>query len=132
MLKRLKTWARQLKSDLALLALAAHDPRVPKRAKWAAIITLAYGLSPIDLIPDFIPVLGYLDDLILLPFGIWLSLRLIPAPLRDELRQAALNAPLLAKSKAAAAVIVFIWLATSWCVYHVFAAHRLAKIELLG
>jgi uncharacterized membrane protein YkvA (DUF1232 family) len=130
MIKRLTHWAQQLKAYLTLLALAARDPRVPKCAKWMAAITLAYALSPIDLIPDVIPVLGYVDDLILLPLGIWLSLRLIPALLRDELRQAAETTSLPAKSNAAVVVIVLIWLATGWLLYHVFATHWLAKIEL--
>jgi len=81
MLNRLKQWARALKRDVLALYLAARDPRVPWYAKALALVTAAYALSPIDLIPDFIPVLGYLDDLILLPGLIWLTVRLIPTPL---------------------------------------------------
>jgi uncharacterized membrane protein YkvA (DUF1232 family) len=127
MLARLKRWARQLKADLTLLALAARHPRVPSSAKWLAAITLAYALSPIDLIPDFIPVLGLLDDLILLPLGIWLSLRLIPAPLLAELRQSAQTTILPPKSKAAAIVIILIWLGAAWLGYQYFATHALAN-----
>lgn len=78
---RLSERARALKTELTALWYASQDPRLPLRAKAAIALTLAYALSPIDLIPDFIPVLGYLDDLILVPALITLSIRLIPAPL---------------------------------------------------
>ena len=74
-----KNRLRALKSELAALYLAYRDPRTPWYAKVAAILVLAYALSPIDLIPDFIPVLGYLDDLIILPLGIFIAMKLIPA-----------------------------------------------------
>ena len=86
MLEPLKRWARALKRDVIALWLAARDPRVPLAAKLVAGAVAAYALSPIDLIPDFIPVLGYLDDLLIVPAGIWLALRLIPAELMAELR----------------------------------------------
>jgi uncharacterized membrane protein YkvA (DUF1232 family) len=85
----LKAWARALKRDVVALWLAARDPRTPLAAKLLAGLVAAYALSPIDLIPDFIPVLGYLDDLLLLPVGIWLAVRLIPAELIAEFRAAA-------------------------------------------
>lgn len=132
MLARLKLWARHLKADLTLLALAARDPRVPLSAKWLAAITLAYALSPIDLIPDFIPVLGLLDDLILVPLGIWLSLRLIPAPLLAELRQSAQTTQLPPKSKAAAIVIILIWLSAAWLAYQYFGGQALANKTNVG
>ncbi len=69
-----------------MLRLAASDPRVPWYAKALAVAVAAYALSPIDLIPDFIPVLGYLDDVILVPLGVYLAFRLIPKPILAELR----------------------------------------------
>lgn len=89
MFAKLKAWARGLKRDVLLLYLAARDPRVRWHAKLIAGLTAAYALSPIDLIPDFIPILGYLDDLLIVPAGIWLALRLIPSSLRAELREQA-------------------------------------------
>jgi uncharacterized membrane protein YkvA (DUF1232 family) len=88
-LSSLKAWARSLKRDVVALWLAARDPRVPLPAKLVAGLVAAYALSPIDLIPDFIPVLGLLDDLILVPLGLWLALRLIPPEIMAELRGAA-------------------------------------------
>ena len=78
MWNRLKTWARRMKRDTLALYLASRDPRVPWYAKAMAITTAAYAFSPIDLIPDFIPVLGYLDELVILPLFIWLTIRLVP------------------------------------------------------
>lgn len=91
------------------LWLAARDPRTPAGAKLVAGLTAAYALSPIDLIPDFIPVLGYLDDLLIVPAGIWLALRLIPPELMVELRAEAVarDKP---RSLAGAAAVVAIWL----------------------
>lgn len=83
-LDRLRQWARRLKADVHALALAARHPEVPWYAKALAVIVAAYAVSPIDLIPDFIPVLGYLDDLVLLPLGIALTIRLIPRPVWEE------------------------------------------------
>lgn len=75
---RLRAFARHLKAELLALSLAARDPRTPWYARAWALLVLAYALSPIDLIPDFIPVLGQLDDLLLVPAGLWVALRLIP------------------------------------------------------
>lgn len=86
---RWRAWARQLKREAYGLYLAYRDPRVPWPARLFAAIVVAYAFSPIDLIPDFIPVLGYLDDLILVPLGIWLALRLIPADVLRECREQA-------------------------------------------
>ena len=79
-LPRAKDWARRLKRDVVALWIAARDPRTPVLAKVAAGAVAAYALSPIDLIPDFVPVLGYLDDLLIVPLGIMLAVRLVPAP----------------------------------------------------
>ncbi len=86
MIARLRRWARVIKRDVLALYLATRDPRVPWYAKAMAACVAAYALSPIDLIPDFIPVLGYLDDLILLPLGILLAVRLVPPATMAELR----------------------------------------------
>lgn len=109
MLERIKRWARAIKSDVAALAMAARDPRTPWYAKALAVAIVAYALSPIDLIPDFIPVLGYLDDLILLPAGILLAIRLIPAPLMQEFRASANEQGRLPRSRVGAVVIVSLW-----------------------
>ena len=86
---RLGYWARTLRRDVHALYLAARDPRVPWYAKTVAMLVAAYALSPIDLIPDFIPVLGHLDDMILVPLGILLAVRLIPDEVFQEHRRAA-------------------------------------------
>ena len=83
---RLKAWAKALKRDVVALWLAARDRRVPWHAKLVAGAVAAYALSPIDLIPDFIPVLGYLDDLLIVPLGIALAIRLVPAEVMAALR----------------------------------------------
>jgi uncharacterized membrane protein YkvA (DUF1232 family) len=86
MLASLKNRARALKRDVSAIYIARRDPRMPWYAKALAIVVAAYALSPIDLIPDFIPVLGYLDDLIIVPLGIWLVIALIPADVMAECR----------------------------------------------
>lgn len=86
MVSKLTIWARRLKRDTHAIYLAARDPRAPWLAKILAIAVAAYALSPIDLIPDFIPVLGYLDDLIIVPLGIWLVVALVPAEIMAEYR----------------------------------------------
>ena len=90
-IKSLKLWAHAIKRDVVALWLAARDPRVPWYAKAAAGAVAAYALSPVDLIPDFVPVLGYLDDLIILPLGIYLAVKLIPAYLMAEFRAEAIR-----------------------------------------
>ena len=85
-LTSVKQWARTIKRDVHAIGLAARDPRVPWYAKVLAATVVAYALSPIDLIPDFIPVVGYLDDLVIVPAGILLTVRLIPADLLNEFR----------------------------------------------
>jgi uncharacterized membrane protein YkvA (DUF1232 family) len=109
MFNRWKQWARTIKRDAHALYLAARDPRVPWYAKVLALAVAAYALSPIDLIPDFVPVLGYLDDLIIIPAGIALVLWLIPAPIMAEHRAMATAVQDRPVSRSAAAVIVTIW-----------------------
>lgn len=109
---RLKIWARRMKRDTMALYLARKDPRVPRLAKVMAMATAAYALSPIDLIPDFIPILGYLDDLIVLPLFIYLTIRLIPPDIMVELRAQADQrlSESRPRSMAGAVVIILIWL----------------------
>jgi uncharacterized membrane protein YkvA (DUF1232 family) len=108
---RLRGWARDILRDVHAVWLAARDPRTPWYAKWLAIAVAAYAFSPIDLIPDFIPVLGYLDDLLLVPLGVWLAVRLIPKDVLAEHRAAAALASAQPKARTAAVVIVSIWIA---------------------
>ena len=112
----LETWkqrARELKTETYALYLAVKDPRVPWYARFSALRVVAYALSPIDLIPDFIPVLGYLDDPILVPIGIALTIKMIPADVLAECRgkaQARMTQDKLL-GWVGAAVIIAIWLA---------------------
>jgi uncharacterized membrane protein YkvA (DUF1232 family) len=108
---RLNAWAQSLRRDVFALYLAARDARVPWYAKALALATAAYALSPIDLIPDFIPVLGYLDDVVILPLAILLTVRLIPAEVMADLRMQAAQrlAATPPASRTAAVVIVLIW-----------------------
>lgn len=90
-LSALKSWARGITRDVVALWIAARDPRVPWYAKAAAGAVAAYALSPIDLIPDFIPIFGYLDDVVIVPIGILLAVRLVPPELMEEFRQEAIR-----------------------------------------
>jgi uncharacterized membrane protein YkvA (DUF1232 family) len=118
---RLRDWARAIKRDVHAIYLASRDPRVPWYAKALGVCIAAYALSPIDLIPDFIPVLGYLDDAILLPLGILLVVRMIPPDVMAEHRAAAASAAERPQSVAGAIFVVAIWLALTavagWLVY---------------
>ncbi|WP_242922881.1 YkvA family protein [Pontibacter liquoris] len=123
MLKRWKETVRKLKEDIYTLYLAANDPRIPFGAKVVLVITVAYAFSPIDLVPDFIPVIGYLDDLLLLPLGIWLCIKLIPpevlteyrAKAKEQLRQHKPNYLM-------AGVILIIWLLLGYWFYRSWIA----------
>ncbi|KFC75964.1 hypothetical protein FG93_00104 [Bosea sp. LC85] len=105
-----KQWARRLKRDVVALWIAARDPRTPWHAKVLAAAVAAYALSPIDLVPDFIPVLGYLDDLLIVPAGIALAIYLIPPELMAEFRRRAEQSAVRPRSMIAAAIIVCAWL----------------------
>jgi uncharacterized membrane protein YkvA (DUF1232 family) len=109
---RLKQAVRALERDVHALYLAARDPRVPWYAKAVALAVAAYALSPIDLIPDFIPILGHLDDLVLLPLGIMLAVKLIPPEILAEHRAAA-AAGAKPASRVGAAVILALWMAAA-------------------
>ena len=113
-LARAKSWARSVVRDVDALRLAAADRRVPWYAKALGIAVVAYALSPIDLIPDFVPVLGYLDDVVLIPLGVLLVVRLVPPEVMAEHRAAARSEAGSDRSGGiAAAAIVCVWIATA-------------------
>jgi len=123
--QRLRDWARLIKRDVHALYLARRDPRVPWYAKALAALVAGYALSPIDLIPDFIPVLGYLDDVILVPLGIAAVIRLIPPEVMAEHREMAAAAQERPISRAAAITVIAAWaaaaVACAWLVVRFFA-----------
>jgi uncharacterized membrane protein YkvA (DUF1232 family) len=108
---RLKSWARGIKRDVVVLWLAARDKRVPWSAKLVAGAVAAYALSPIDLIPDFVPLLGYLDDLLIVPFGIIIAIKLIPSAIYVELQTEAAARTSRPISKAGLLAVIAIWTA---------------------
>lgn len=111
--QKIRSWARALKALLLTLWLLSRDARTPRAARVAALVTLAYALSPIDLIPDFIPVIGFLDDVLLVPLGVLLTLKLTPAALLAECRQqaATMATQRLPSSRVGLVAVIFIWLA---------------------
>jgi uncharacterized membrane protein YkvA (DUF1232 family) len=113
LLTRIKRWARRIKRDVVALWIAARDPRVPWHAKAVCAAIAAYALSPIDLIPDFIPVLGYLDEVVLLPLAILLAVRLVPPQLMAEFRAEADSRAERPVSQVAAVFIVILWIAAA-------------------
>ncbi len=112
LVQKIRSWARSLKALLLTLWLLSRDARTPRAAKVAAMVTLAYALSPIDLIPDFIPVIGFLDDVLLVPLGVLLTLRLTPAVLLADCKQqaAVMASQRLPTSHAGLIAVIFIWL----------------------
>lgn len=113
MLERARRWARAIKRDVHAVWLAARHPRTPWPAKALAVAVAAYALSPIDLIPDFIPVLGYLDDLLIVPLGILAVTKLVPGDVLAECRAMADAAAQRPRSLGGAMAIVAIWLAAA-------------------
>ena len=118
----IKSWARRIKRDAVTLWFAYRDPRTPLLAKALCVFVVAYALSPIDLIPDFIPVLGYVDDVILLPGLIWLAIRMLPTLVveqsradADEWMEETGKKP---TSYVGAAFIVALWLALAFCAWY--------------
>lgn len=113
-MKRLRDWAQRLLAEVVALWFCARHPRTPWFAKALAAAVVAYAFSPIDLIPDFIPVLGLLDDLLLLPVGIWLVLKLVPGDVMAECREQAArwmaDQQPRPRSQIAAAVVIAFWL----------------------
>ena len=106
---RAKAWARRIKVDVVAVYFAARDPRTPWPIRLLAAAVAAYALSPIDLIPDFIPVLGYLDDILIVPVGLILVVRLLPPHILESSRLKASEVLERPRSRSAAAVIVGIW-----------------------
>lgn len=111
----LRKWAKSLKLQTLVVYFAARDPRTPWFVRMIALFVAAYALSPIDLIPDFIPVLGYLDDLILIPLGLALVVRLTPAEVMLSAREQAQAVSARPVSRGMAAVIIIIWLVVLAC-----------------
>lgn len=105
-----KDWSRRIKRDVVAVYFAARDPETPLAVRALALVVAAYALSPIDLIPDFIPVLGYLDDLLIVPLGLAVVIRLLPSHVLASSRAKATAALDRPRSKAAAVVIVGVWL----------------------
>ncbi|UHH29474.1 DUF1232 domain-containing protein [Pseudomonas veronii] len=124
LLEHLRRWAKNLKRQTMVLWFCYQHPQTPWLPKWISVFVVAYALSPIDLIPDFIPVLGYLDDVIILPLGILLAIRLMPPHVLETCQQKASewekNHVKRPVNKFAGALIVLIWLAVvagGWWAY---------------
>ena len=115
--ERIGDLAHRLAVEAHAAWLAARDPRVPGLARLIAIAVAAYALSPIDLIPDFIPLLGWLDDLIIVPLGLWAVRRLIPAPLWAELHAMAEAASERPSSRVGIVIVLLLWAALLYLVY---------------
>jgi uncharacterized membrane protein YkvA (DUF1232 family) len=110
MFGQLRSWARGLKRDLLAVSFAVADPRTPRLARFLGVAVVAYAASPIDLIPDFIPVLGYLDDLLIVPAGLWLVRRMIPPEVLAEHRARAEQSSTRLRSHVAAVAIIGVWI----------------------
>ena len=117
----LKTWAKALKRDVMTLWFALKHPLTPWYARAFAAVLTAYALSPIDLIPDFIPILGYLDDVIIVPVGVWLLLRMVPSQVLADSRAQADEWFLQGKQKPLSffglAIILAVWCFAVWATY---------------
>jgi uncharacterized membrane protein YkvA (DUF1232 family) len=118
----LKEWVKRLRRDTLALWFAVRDKRTPWGVRLLGILIVAYALSPIDLIPDFIPIIGYLDELILLPAGLWILLRLIPEQILSDCRAKAdewlASGNAKPRSALGAAIIVLIWtMIALWLVF---------------
>lgn len=107
---RWKSWAKRLKRDILSLYFAYKDKRVPLLTKILILLVISYAFSPIDLIPDFIPILGYLDDLILLPIGIYIVIKLIPEDVLVDARERASNTSIRPQNWIAGIFIIMIWI----------------------
>jgi uncharacterized membrane protein YkvA (DUF1232 family) len=126
MIQRIRQWARLARRDVYAVYRAARDPRVPWYAKALAFCVAGYALSPIDLIPDFVPVLGYMDDVIIVPLGILIVVKLIPPEIIAEHRALAAASQGRLVSHTAAIVIVVVWAASivvaAWLCYRAFVS----------
>jgi uncharacterized membrane protein YkvA (DUF1232 family) len=121
----LKDWAARIRRDTLALWFAVRDQRTPLWLRALGYLIIAYALSPIDLIPDFLPVIGYLDELILLPAGLWLMIRFMPAPLLAECRSRADNwiaqGQERPRSKLGVAIVIVIWITLAWWLISIFS-----------
>jgi uncharacterized membrane protein YkvA (DUF1232 family) len=120
--RALKAWVKRLRLDTLAMWFACRDKRTPLIARLLGIIIVAYALSPIDLIPDFIPIIGYLDELILLPVGLWLLLKLIPGQVLSDCRIKAgewlASGNAKPRSPLGAVIVVWIWITIAlWLVF---------------
>ena len=126
----LKEWASRVRRDTLALWFAVRDQRTPLWLRSFGYLIIAYALSPIDLIPDFLPVIGYLDELILLPAGLWLMIRFMPATLLDECRSRADNwiaqGEQRPRSKLGAAIVIVIWITLAWWLISIFSTPAIA------
>jgi len=124
MIKRLLQWANLLKREAVTLWFCTRNPQTPRAAKILALMVVAYAFSPIDLIPDFIPILGFLDDAILLPIGIWITLKLIPRSVIESSRVQAERWLAEKHGKPrnwfGAAAIIALWMAAIWLTWRGF------------
>jgi len=127
MFDQARIWAKTIKRNVIALWLAARDPRTPWLARLVAAGVAAYALSPIDLIPDFVPVLGYLDDIIIVPLGILLAVKLIPTALMSELLEKAQSIANRPRSLAGAVFVALVWIALAglacWWLRPWFSSH---------
>ncbi len=125
MWRALRQWAARIRRDTFALWFAVRDQRTPFWLRSLGYVIIAYALSPIDLIPDFIPVIGYLDELILLPAGLWVMIKFLPAPLLAECRSRAENwiarGQERPRSKLGAALVIVIWITVAWWLISVFS-----------
>jgi uncharacterized membrane protein YkvA (DUF1232 family) len=119
-MKRAAERMRQVKLDVQAAWLAARDPRCPWHARAFGLLVAAYALSPIDLIPDFIPVLGLLDDALLVPLGIWAFVKMLPPGLFEEHRALAAAAPKRPRSLAGAAIVLAVWVAAAFLLWRLW------------
>ena len=129
--ERIRNWARSVKREAVALWFAYKHPGTPLLARLLCIFVVGYALSPIDLIPDFIPVLGYLDDALLLPALIWLAIKLIPVDVFQACRLRAdewmAREGKKPRSYLGAALIIGIWLGSGWAIWHYWASPWLAS-----
>lgn len=129
--ERIRNWARSVKREAVALWFAYKHPGTPMLAKVLCIVVVGYALSPIDLIPDFIPVLGYLDDALLLPALIWLAIRVIPDDVFQACRLRAdewlAREGKKPRSYLGAALVIGIWLGSGWALWHYWAGPWFAR-----
>ncbi len=132
MWSKLKLWAASVKRDTLALWFAIRDRRTPWWLRWFGFLIIAYALSPVDLIPDFLPLIGYLDELILLPAGLWLMIRHMPAEVLADSRASADDWLAAGKSKPrstlGALIVLVIWVTIAWWLISIFAPTAIANV----